>query len=155
MRSFFLALAITGINAYYAQDDGKYCPYTPVATEYTDVSNACTNLLAADPALHTDGDSCDAMPYLAIALYSSRNYYWRAYEVTTSDGYILNMGRISANDRNESNYQIDAGPILLLHGAYGDELSWFGISDDDFDTLIESLYDRQGHDVWIASLRGT
>lgn len=148
MRSFFLALAITGIQA-------QTCPYTATPTTYLDLSGNCDVLLAAVPPMATDIDSCNAMPFLAVALYSSRNYEWQAYPVVTGDGYVLHMGRIMANGSGVSNWDVDAGPILFLHGAYGDGLSWFGGSDPSYDSLFESLYDFQGHDVWIAFQRGT
>ena len=147
-RSFLVALAITGIEA-------QTCPYTATPTNYLDLSGNCEVLLAAMPPMNTDLASCNAMPFLAVALYSSRNYSWQAYSITTPDGYILHMGRIMANGSGISNWDVDAGPILFLHGAYGDGLSWFGGSDSNYDSLIESLYDFQGHDVWIAFQRGT
>lgn len=50
MRSFFLALAIVGIQA-------ATCPYTAVPTEYMNLGSECavlTNSGLTTPVMHTD-----------------------------------------------------------------------------------------------------
>lgn len=92
--------------------------------------------------------SCEQMPFLAVALYASENYGWYSSQMTSSDGYGISIGRISSFPNGSTNGGT-YGPVLLLHGVYGDGLSWFGSNDSNFPSLPESLYD-QGYDVWIA-----
>jgi len=94
------------------------------------------------------------MPFLAYALYASENMGWEAYPIQTGDGYLLNIGRITSFADGSTNQGYELGPVLLLHGVYGDGLSWFGESDPSYPSLPESLY-SQGYDVWIAFQRGT
>ena len=58
------------------------------------------------------------------------NYQWKSVPVTTTDGYILNLFRIMADENSNFSNRGTLGPILLLHGLGSDARSWVDQSRD-------------------------
>ncbi|XP_062105464.1 triacylglycerol lipase 2-like [Humulus lupulus] len=96
-----------------------------------------------------------ASPDIGICKSSVVSYGYKCQEidVTTQDGYILNMQRIS-----EGRSRVSGGggqkkqPVLIQHGVLVDGLTW--LLNEPEENLPMILADR-GFDVWIANTRGT
>ncbi|XWS30495.1 hypothetical protein CRYUN_Cryun24cG0122500 [Craigia yunnanensis] len=81
-------------------------------------------------------------------------YKCREHEVTTQDGYILNMqripeGRVTGSSSTGGNKK---QPVLMQHGLLVDGKTWLLNSPEQNLPMI--LADK-GFDVWIANARGT
>ncbi|XP_065225620.1 lipase 3-like [Planococcus citri] len=70
------------------------------------------------------------------------------YNVTTSDGYILDLQRIPHGKSNKNGSHF---PILLIHGYIDSSFAW--IANGPKRALAYLLAD-QGYDVWMINLRG-
>ena len=77
---------------------------------------------------------------------------WEAHELTTPDGYILTLWRITGD--NSVMRPSTRGPVLLEHGIYSDGLAWMERSDAASPCFPVMLFEM-GFDVWIANTRGT
>lgn len=77
-------------------------------------------------------------------------YKCQELEVTTQDGYILNMQRIPEGRGGGGGTK--RPPVLIQHGVLVDGMTWLLNPPDQSLPLI--LAD-QGFDVWIANTRGT
>ncbi|KAK6267170.1 hypothetical protein QUC31_018007 [Theobroma cacao] len=80
-------------------------------------------------------------------------YKCEEHEVTTQDGFILNMqripeGRVGGNSTGGNKKQ----PVLIQHGVLVDGMTWLLNSPEQNLPMI--LADN-GFDVWIANSRGT
>ena len=83
------------------------------------------------------------------------DYTWEAHEVTTDDGYILTLFRITADQNGDPvPGQGSKGPLLLQHGFLTDSISWFHFSDESKPALPVRLF-QEGFDVWLGNNRGT
>ncbi|ESR60341.1 triacylglycerol lipase 2 [Citrus sinensis] len=78
-------------------------------------------------------------------------YKCQEIDVTTKDGYILNLQRIPEG-RAAGGVQIKRPPVLIQHGVLVDGLTWLLNPPEQNLPLI--LADH-GFDVWIANTRGT
>ncbi|XP_038881725.1 triacylglycerol lipase 2 [Benincasa hispida] len=78
-------------------------------------------------------------------------YKCQEIQVTTKDGYILNVQRISEG-RRESSGGIKKQPVIIQHGVLVDGETWLLNSPEQNLPMI--LADN-GYDVWIANTRGT
>lgn len=95
----------------------------------------------------------DAYPEFAATMATAgNNYDWASYQVTTEDGYVLSLWRVTGS--NETPVASSRGPILLSHGDASDGLSWFNRDDLESAAYPVKLFDM-GFDVWIANARGT
>ncbi|KAM7268868.1 hypothetical protein ACFE04_011034 [Oxalis oulophora] len=79
-------------------------------------------------------------------------YKCEEHEVTTSDGYILNMQRIPEGRFGAKNGYTNRPPVLIQHGVLVDGMTWLLNPPEENLPLI--LADK-GFDVWIANTRGT
>ena len=103
----------------------------------------------------TSTEDCELMPLFGqVMLGLTPNLSWERLEVQTDDDYILSMVHIFAD--SDGNPNDDAlGPVMLVHGANTNGLSWF---DSTEPTMYKSLVERlwyEGFDVYIPNLRGT
>ncbi|XP_030481572.2 triacylglycerol lipase 2 [Cannabis sativa] len=94
-----------------------------------------------------------ASPEIGICKSSVVSYGYKCQEidVTTQDGYILNVQRISEG-RTGVGGGLKKQPVLIQHGVLVDGLTW--LLNDPEENLPMILADR-GYDVWIANTRGT
>jgi len=81
------------------------------------------------------------------------NRLWKAYTVTTPDGYTFVMARVVGSNTGEI-LPDNFGPVLLWHGEYGSGDDWMDINTTSIAGLPTRLFD-EGYDVWIAWKRGT
>lgn len=83
------------------------------------------------------------------------NVYWKAYTVTTKDGYVIRLFRIvgRTETRRMTNHG-EKGPLLLLHGFSSSAITWFHRNDESMAVIPTQLF-KEGYDVWIGSIRGT
>ncbi|XP_048328414.2 triacylglycerol lipase 2 [Ziziphus jujuba] len=82
------------------------------------------------------------------SMVETQGYICQEHNVTTPDGYIIGLQRISAAKNKITNYP----PVLLQHGIFADAVSWILGSPDE--SLAFKLAD-DGFDVWLANTRGT
>uniref|UniRef100_A0A7N0RIS0 Lipase n=1 Tax=Kalanchoe fedtschenkoi TaxID=63787 RepID=A0A7N0RIS0_KALFE len=84
------------------------------------------------------------------SMVDNQNYPCEEHNVTTYDGYVLSLQRISSDHagRSPSHRQ----PVLLQHGLMMDAASW--LLAPPTQSLPYLLADN-GFDVWISSSRGT
>ncbi|KAH8410631.1 hypothetical protein KR009_007732 [Drosophila setifemur] len=73
---------------------------------------------------------------------NSQNVSHELHNVTTSDGYQLELQRLP---------RVGARSVLLVHGLLGSSLGWVCLGPDR--SLAFQLHQR-GYDVWLANLRG-
>ncbi|KAI5012837.1 hypothetical protein ZWY2020_025103 [Hordeum vulgare] len=80
-------------------------------------------------------------------------YGCEEHTVTTQDGYILSLQRITSGRGGESATSGGGNvPVLLQHGLMMDGMTWLMNSPNE--SLSYILADN-GYDVWIANTRGT
>ncbi|XP_030539656.2 triacylglycerol lipase 2-like isoform X2 [Rhodamnia argentea] len=79
-----------------------------------------------------------------------QNYDCEEHTVTTQDGYILSLQRISV--RQSGGTTGDRPPVMLQHGVFMDGITWLLLPADK--SLAFLLADNK-FDVWIANTRGT
>ncbi|KAK3122226.1 hypothetical protein QOZ80_8BG0666790 [Eleusine coracana subsp. coracana] len=97
-----------------------------------------------------DHDDIAGAGACAIAV-APLGYPCEEHQVTTEDGYILSLQRISRGRRRGAGARAGQ-PVLLQHGVLVDGLSWLLASPEE--SLAFVLADH-GFDVWIANTRGT
>ncbi|RHN68989.1 putative triacylglycerol lipase [Medicago truncatula] len=79
----------------------------------------------------------------------TQGYTCEEHKVTTEDGYILSLQRISAR---QSDKKADKPPVLIQHGIFCDARIWLFNSPEE--SLGFILADN-GVDVWLVNGRGT
>ena len=80
--------------------------------------------------------------------------YGFAYEehtVTTSDGYILKLGRIPGL-KDEQVVEGAKPPIVLQHGVLGNMMQFVLNTNDTSPAFVLA---RKGYDVWMGNNRGS
>ncbi|CAH0556004.1 unnamed protein product [Brassicogethes aeneus] len=79
------------------------------------------------------------------------NYGFKSesYNVTTLDGYIIEIFRIPSKLNEISNKT--KTPLILFHGMARDARSWLILGEDS----PAIYYAKKGYDVWLANRRGT
>jgi hypothetical protein len=88
---------------------------------------AAVTFIKACEAVVSDADKL-AYPEFALAMETAcDNLDWKSYQVTTTDGFILTVWRITMD--NMSIPDAARGPVLLEHGFYSDGLSWMERDD--------------------------
>ncbi|KAL3273106.1 hypothetical protein HHI36_014560 [Cryptolaemus montrouzieri] len=80
----------------------------------------------------------------------SYGYPVEFHEITTEDGYILNMHRIP---HGRVGSQVNEKPILLMHGLFGQGENYV-VNAINNGSLAFFLADN-GFDVWLGNARGT
>jgi len=95
--------------------------------------------------LSLDPDAFKSMDYFC----ESNGYSWEKYDVTTEDGYILNLWRIPGRKGDDS---ADKAPVLLQPCLDCDMMVWVSNSADKAPAFL--LVDA-GYDVWLGNNRGT
>jgi pimeloyl-ACP methyl ester carboxylesterase len=85
-------------------------------------------------------------------------YSFEEYEITTNDGYILNLWRIPGKLNSKSNkhnnkffgLKKEKKVILLQHGLLDDSWTWFALKNNSLPFLLSN----QNYDVFISNIRG-
>lgn len=79
-------------------------------------------------------------------LVKSQGYPYESYEVTTEDGYILNLERLPRRGSKKVLY--------FQHGVVDNSFAWFGhIEGESASSLAFRAYD-EGHDIFVGTFRG-
>ena len=105
----------------------------------------------------TSGDDETNFPEFESTMTSiGSDYQWKSVQVTTADGYILNMFRIMADENGDfTDDRGSLGPILLVHGLTADARTWVDNDQDPgADSFPVQLFDL-GYDVYFANHRGS
>ncbi|KAI6697551.1 hypothetical protein NL676_017670 [Syzygium grande] len=79
-----------------------------------------------------------------------QNYDCEEHTVTTQDGYILSLQRITVG--RSAGTTGDRPPVMLQHGVFVDGITWLLLPADKSPAFL--LADNN-FDVWIANTRGT
>ena len=109
---------------------------------------------AVAAATQTTEEDCAKMPGFAASMLALTDLLsWEVRDVTTTDGYELQMAHITGGSDGTRNAD-DKGPILLWCGARSDSRAWFSMSDPEESSLIQKLFD-EGYDVYLGNRRGT
>ena len=101
---------------------------------------------------NTSDEDCRALPYYAQVIFNDSNYTWEKIDVTTEDGYQINMVHLLGDDTGARDPT--KSPLLLVHGNLTDGLVWFDKNEPGELSLPLQLVDL-GYDVFIANLRGS
>lgn len=104
-------------------------------------------------AAGTAADLTDDEHYPRMARTMERfGYTWKAYKVTTDDGFILTTFRITGN--SDGPFTPTKPPVLIQHGDYDDAVAWLRFYKDD-DLPMHMKLAEDGYDVWMGNNRGT
>uniref|UniRef100_A0A182X8C8 Partial AB-hydrolase lipase domain-containing protein n=1 Tax=Anopheles quadriannulatus TaxID=34691 RepID=A0A182X8C8_ANOQN len=144
--AYNLSAVTAPVTIFYAQNDWLIDPRDAV-----DFSK----LLPTPPTMHLVEDANFNHLDFTIAinarpmseLIRKYGYPIEQYEITTADGYILTLTRIPPM-RTKSDHSL---PVLLVHGLFASSADFLIIGPNN--SLAYLLAD-QGHDVWLADLRG-
>ena len=114
-----------------------------------------------------DTASADLVAAVELAVEGkARDYAWAFHEVVTDDEYNLQMIRFEGDENGNPlvGPPDDGGfptllqgirrPVLLVHTATNDCLSWLNAVESEVDSLPFILF-SQGYDVFLGCLRGT
>ena len=109
--------------------------------------------LEAVRAVVSQADLTDYPEFAALMMTAGEGLDWKSYKVTSDDGYITTLWRITG-DNNVRTRDAPRGPVLLQHGIYSDGCGWLERSDASSAAFPTKLH-HLGYDVWIANNRGT
>ncbi|XP_066594913.1 lipase 3-like [Prorops nasuta] len=87
--------------------------------------------------------------YTPVQMAESLGYTTETHVVTTADGYLLTMFRISGSKTNPAKPGKPA--VLMHHGIFASSADWIATGSDL--ALVYPLVDA-GYDVWLANCRG-
>ena len=82
-------------------------------------------------------------------LVEQQNLVCESHEVTTSDGYKLNMLRV--RDPKSPYYNKDAKAVFVQHGLLADSNDWIVLGSKSLAVQLA----RAGYDAWFGNNRGT
>ena len=98
-------------------------------------------------------EACNALP--DMSLYLAQYFGFENIEVTTDDGYILQMAHITTDELgNESVNAPLKGPLLMIHDQDTDGTSYLE-KYDFFERDLVGQYFNDGWDIYMANMRGT
>ncbi|CAH1378619.1 unnamed protein product [Tenebrio molitor] len=125
------------------------CSSIALSTTFNPSNNACTKL--RDYPIKAVSKNCFVNPNVKSRtpkIIVQNRYPFEAYNVTTTDGYKLQLFRIPPRENdNRTNKQ----PVFLEHGIFVDSANWVYIGERSLAFVLAD----QGYDVWLANQRGT
>ena len=78
-------------------------------------------------------------------------YSFEEYELTTNDGYILNLWRIPDKLNSKKKFlEKEKEVILLQHGLLDDSFTWFALENNSLPFILSN----NNYDVFISNIRG-
>lgn len=102
-----------------------------------------TSSVGVDTDLETDPDFGKTFQQIV----TENGFKFETHPVTTSDGYILNVFRITPKDRKPG-----AKVVFLMHGILDSADCWV-MHRPDIAPAFQLV--REGYDVWLGNQRGT
>ena len=95
-----------------------------------------------------DGEKSDAHRTFE-QICEENGFAFEIHEVTTDDGYILNVFRIPGVISEHSH--VEKPPVLLQHGLFDSAICWIVNYADVAPAFVAA---RAGYDVWLGNSRG-
>ena len=123
-----------------------------------DVVHDAPEVVHEHTVVHTAGDRSDAHRTFE-EICEENGFAFEIHEVTTDDGYILNVFRIpglAAEQVHESveyhgSRNVSKPPILMQHGLFDSAYCWIVNYGDVAPAFVAA---RAGYDVWLGNSRG-
>ena len=76
-------------------------------------------------------------------------YSFEEYELTTNDGYILNLWRIPGKLNSKKKFlEKEKEVILLQHGLLDDSFTWFALQNNSLPFILSN----NNYDVFISNI---
>ena len=117
----------------------------------TDIEPATKLNLGIEPTLYEAKKEAQEYTRWASAM-EKWGYTWKAFDVTTEDGYILTLFHILGTVDGGA-FKPDKGTVLIQHGALQDAAKW--IDEYKFGKPMPLILADQGYDIWMGNNRGT
>ena len=89
---------------------------------------------------------------LCASMISIHGYKCIEHEVTTKDGFILGVQRITQGRSEADGNQTKKEPVVVQHGVMVDGATWFLNSPEQ---NLPMILADSGFDVWVSNARGT
>lgn len=114
--------------------------------------NILNNFLNIRKTIEKNAENLLKLPEAIISTFTGvtieKGYNTEKYEVTTEDGYILNLYRISSKKCDV----LIQPPVFLMHGLLLNSDIWY---DAGHDASLAYMLADNCHDLWVGNVRGS